>query len=393
MLELEDFEAFIEEGFNPLKFAASLLLATNVTDDSELDLWTPIKKLQFDANEVEKRMEKLGSTNYELLINNFSKIETTRELLASRIIPLTARVKKAYERINIDIVQPYDDAVKLNAALRRIHATLNLLRGAGFFFLFVQQLQDCEKSYESLSDNRDVVRLARLHKQVSDMFTKNAFSTSEDLVDLLSLKLVRDYQPIFQVKTAELTTELSGNISNDLGHHSSFIAENDHLQSNLVALSILDGKELFSVLDKGAMSKSIQVALTSLTRSLQSPRIFDTVLSEVKQTSKIFVNTLSQLLQNCHLLKSDGRQSYESLLEKFEHSLATEGTSIENVYWSRLAYKFKKNLAATMARGGPIARNLRSHDSSITESVLKLLEGQSKEDMLKAIALINSQGH
>lgn len=392
MLELEDFEAFIEDGFDPLKFSASLLLATNVTDDSELDLWTPIKKLQFDANEVEKRMEKLASANHELLIENFSRIESTRALLDAQINPLTARMKKAFQRINNDIVQPYDDAVKLNGAIKRVHATLNLLRGAGFFFLFVQQLQDCEKQHESLSDSKNVVRLARLHRQVGEMFTKNVFSTSEDPVDLLSLKLVRDYQPIFQVKTTDLTNELSAKISNDLGHHSSFVASNENLQNNLVALSILDETELFTLLDKGAMSKSIQVALTSLTRSLQSPRNFETVLIEVNQTSTNFVATLSELLMNSRVIKLDGKSSQENLSENFENSLALEGSSIANVYWARLSYKFKKNLVATMARGGPIARNLRSHSASISASVIKVLDGKAKEGMAEAVALINSHG-
>lgn len=391
MLELEDFEAFIEEGFDPLKFSASLLLATNVTDDSELDLWTPIKKLQFDSNEVDKRMEKLASANHDLLINNFARIESTRALLDAQINPLTARVKNAFGRINTDIIQPYDDAVKLNGAMKRVHATLNLLRGASFFFLFVQQLQECEKQHESLTDSRDVVRLARLHRQVGDMFTKNVFSSSEDPVDLLSLKVVRDYQPIFQVKTAGFTNELSGKITNDLGHHSSFVASNEQLQYSLVALSILDEAELLTVLDKGAMSKSIQVALTSLTRSLQSPRNFETVLSEVKQTSAVFVTTLSELLHNSQLVKPDGRPAIGSLLENFEKSLALEGSSIAEVYWTRLTYKFKKNLVATMARGGPIARNLRSHFSSITTSVAEVLEGKAKDGMTEAVALINSQ--
>lgn len=389
MLELEDFEAFLEDNFDATRFAASLLLATNVADDSELDLATPIKKLQFDANEVDKRMEKLALLNHAVLIDNFLKVKTTQTLLVEQINPLTARVKTAYQRINNDIVKPYDDAVKLNGALKKIHGTLNLLRGANFFFLFVQQLQDCEKQYESSSDNRDVVRLARLYKQVGDLLRKNSTSASEESVDLLLLKLVRDYQPIFQVKLSEFTLELSLNVLNDLGHHSSFVADNSQLQNNLAALAVLDEKELFTVLDKGAMSKSIQVALTSLTRLLQLPRNFDSVLLEVNTTSRVFVDTLTLLLHNCPLVKTDSLGS-GSLLENFQKSLALEGETIQKVYWTRLAYKFKKNLAATMARGGPIARNLRAHSSSISASVQKLLEGKPQKDMLSAAALINT---
>lgn len=376
MLELEDFDAFLEDSFDPLKFAASLLAATNVSDDSELDLGTPVKKLQFDAHEVEKRMEKIAAANHMLLVDNFSKIESTRALLAAHINPLTLRVKKAFERIHTDVIQPYDDAVTLNSALKRVHATLALLRGAGFFFVFVQQLQECEKAVESLSDNRDMVRLAKLHQQVGDVFQSSP--------DLLSLKVVRDYQPIFLAKTAQLVSDVSTSVLNDLGHHSTFAAANEHLQHNVVALYILDSSELYSALDKGAMSKSIQVALTSLTRSLQSPRNFGSVLAEVNQSSAMFASTLADLLDNCHMPEAPRT----SLLHEFVQSL--EGPSIENEYWARLAYKFKKNLAATMARGGPIARNLRSHYSSMVDSIEKGLEDPARLDMLDAVALINS---
>lgn len=380
--ELEDFEAFVEPEFDPLKFTASLLLATNVADDSELDLATPIKKLQFDANECDKRMEKLASTHYDLFIQNLSKIESTRALMAGNINPLVERVKKLYDRIQTDVVAPYEEAVKLNEALKRVHSTLTLLRSAGFFTLFVQQLQDCEQAMEALDDNREIVRLARLHRQITELYAQNL--SEDDTADLLSLRLVRDYQPIYRVKLADLTSDLSQKISNDLGHHSSFYSDNETLQNNMLALQVLDQKELYNVLEKGAMSKSIQVALALLTRSLQSPRNFGSVLSEVQQTSESFSVTLTELLESCRISKD----SNETLFSQFQRS-QLEGNDVEYVYWTRLAYKFKKNIAATMARGGPIARNLKTSTAGINSAIKSGLKDSLAELLLDSVSIVN----
>lgn len=377
-MELEDFEAFTEAEFSATAFAASLLSATNVLDDTELDLATPTKKLQFDANECERRMDKLAATHYELLINNFGNIDATRALMEQSINPLAQRMRKAYERIHNDIVGPYDDAVRLNGALRKVHATASLLRGAGFFLLFVQQLQDCERAMELGEDNRDVVRLARLHRQLAGFFAK------QDGVDLLSLRLVRDYHPLFQVKNAELVADLSAKISNDLGHHSLFMPDNAELQHNMVALHVLDDAEFLAVVDKMAMAKLIQIAVTLATRALQSPRNLSAVLAEIKQTALVFCSTLALLLANC-------ATDLGTLLEVFEASLKDEPTpSVEAVYWARLAYRFKKNIAATMARGGPIARNLRSLYASIVEAADSVLEDPAATHIKEALSIIDT---
>lgn len=389
MADLEDFEAFTEPDFSPTGFASTLLLATNVLDDTELDLATAIKKLKFDANECERRMEKLASNNYELLIANLGNIDSTRALMEEKINPLVTRMNKAYERIHNDIVEPYDDAVKLNGALKRVHSTASLLRGAGFFLLFVQQVHDCEVSLEKSDDNKDVVRLAKLHKQLSDFFSKVVMQFKAEGTDLLSLKLIRDYQPVFTAKNEQLIGDLSSKISNDLGHHSSFVHDNKTLQNNLVALHTLDLEEFLLVINKMAIAKSIHVALNLLTRSLQSPRNLTAVLAEVKQTSAVFCSTLAALLENCIAATSEAGQPTQTLLQVFASSLEDGQTAdVEAIYWSRLAYKFKKSIAVTMARGGPIARNLRSHYSVISESTDSVLDEPAATNIKDALTII-----
>lgn len=392
MAELEDFEAFTEENFNAIEFASSLLQATNVVDDNELDLSTPIKKLQFDANECNKRMDSLTTNHHERLISNFEELEAKKRLMAEVVNPLAASLSSAFDRINSELIAPYEDAMKLNEALKKIHRTSMLLRGSSFFLAFLQQLQDCEKTLETADDNREVVRLAKLHQQIAQFYNNENLLVKDTAVDLLSIKLIRDYAPESERKSAQFSTSLSEKIMNDLGHHSSFVTDNSSLQHNLLAMYIMDQAELTTIIERGAMTKSIQIALSLLTRSLQSPRMLISSFAEVNQSTNAFVKTLTGLLAGCKIAKADPSAKHESLLQLYQESFQDyPGSSIEHTYWMRLSYKFKKTIAATMARGGPIARNLRSQYETVLASISSVMDGEAATLMKDALSIVDNQ--
>ncbi|KAF3986566.1 hypothetical protein FT663_04836 [Candidozyma haemuli var. vulneris] len=373
---IEDFEAFLEDSFEPTKFAGSLLLATNVADDSELDLATPIKKLQFDANECETRIEQLARSHTAELVDSFTKIESTKNIMGSTVTPSVERVKKSYARIQREIVDPYKEATELNEALKKIHATSTLLRGAGFLILFIQQLQDCEAA------GSDPVRMARLYGLMEKFYKGRLLSNSTDFGDVFSLKFVKEYRAVYQARSVEFLSSLSEKISNDIAHHNSFKESNDALRSNISALHILNSKELFSVLDKGALSKSVQIASTQLSRALQSPRSFGSALGDTKQFASSFVSTLEALLRACH--GSDEKSLYTEFVEYLS------APSLEKVYWERLVLKFKRNIATTMARGGPIAKSLVTNYSNMASSVKSMFEPEIANLLQDAIVIIDN---
>lgn len=391
MSELENFETYTVPDFDPIQSAATLLKATNALDDTELDIATLIKRLRFDAAEAERRMDTLTEANHEQLAASLGSMDATRRLMADVITPLADRVAQAYARISAEVVEPYYNAVELQAALARAHETLALMRTLAFFLMLLQQLLDCEKSLDGAADNRDVVRLARLHKQVVSFYKNDDMA----LGDVLALKLVRDYNSQAHTKAAALTDQLVTLCSQDLGHHSSFTADNTTLQNNLLALGIMDLAQLTSVIDRGAMAKSINISLSLLSRLLQSPRVLAAAYTEVQKTATTFSQTLTALLRNCKT--HDG-----SLLEQFESRLAESdkaavsgsvpGSSvIEEVYWHRLAFKFKKAVAMTMARGGPIARKLRSNYAQIIEAANSSLQPLAANHICDALSIINNE--
>lgn len=409
--ELEDFEAFLEPDFRAPQFANDIILATNDHDDSQLDLMTPIKKLKFDINECEKRMKSISTDNHESLISHFSKIEDTRSAFNDSINPSLERVNNSFQRVKDNVIKPYDEAVNMNNAMRKIHATLNLVRGSGYFIFLLQQLEDSEKAYgsadvDNVNDNKEVIRLARLNKQLSQFYASekdvnkhNALNGGNAGNDLFSIKFIRDYQSIHLNKTTSLVNDLNQFIVQDFNHHTSFSVSNIKLQNNLIALYLLNEKEVYQIVEKSCINKHVQTSLTQLTRSLQSPRNFTTVVKETKASSDEYIKTLEEILKSSNLTNisstaqsqvdhANNTEEFQNLLDVLNNHF--EGKSISKVYWANLSHKFKKNIVATMARGGPIAKNLKVYQSGIKSTIEETFDGEERDLFVEAIDLINT---
>ena len=166
-------------------------------------------------------------------------------------------------------MQPYEEALKKNNALKRIHLTLNLLRGAGYFMFLVQQLEEIEKLNTKAEDQsnlkKDIIRLAKLHIQISQLYKnekeQNNLKIKNSNANILSIKLIRDYEAIQINKQNALINEWVQSISNDFNHHISFSVTNIELQNKLIALYTLNKKEYLQIIEK-SINKHVQVSLT-----------------------------------------------------------------------------------------------------------------------------------
>lgn len=387
--ELEDFEAFLEDNFNPYRFANDLLLGTNDHDAVELDIDTSIKKLTFDIDEVDKRMTNISTQNYESLVSNFSDIESTNALMKLKITPLLERANNSFEKMKTEIIDPYDEAHKMNQALKRVHTTLDLLRGSNFFFLIILQTDDLEHNLEDedrKSKTNDLIKLAKLYKQIIELYeNEKNLKDQEFKISLLSIKLIRDYQSIHNLKVHNLLETCVNTIMNEFSHNSSFTIHNVLLQNNLMAYYILNGKDFIKVLEEATMNKQVQLINNQLSRSLQSPRNFVVILKEIKQTSIEFLNKLQKILASCEVNEPNGASNLLKVYLK--HGEVNE---LSDIYWPQLTSRFKRTIASTMARGGPIAKNLRTYYQGIRNSINETFQDEPKvlEMVLEAIDLI-----
>lgn len=351
-MSLEELESYTAQPFNPISVSRDLIRDVNGTNPTELDIITPAKKVQFDMVEADKRLMATTGSNHEKLIANFTKLEHSKKVLTDTINPNVDRINSSFLRIHNNVTTPYNDAVKLNSALKRIHNTLDLLRRASHFIHLIQQIQSSEG-----------VKLARLLSQLSALY-RSLDST------LLTLRLIRDYQPILTNKCFELQQNDTNVIMG-----SRFEESSQELQVSLQLLFHLNETEFYAVVDKATISKQIQTTSAQLTRALQLPRNFTLVVSEIYENSKSYFPLVETVLQKAGLL--------EQFLQHEKCTLLFES------YWERLGLRFRKSIAATMARGGPIAKNLRVYKNGILNLVTEIFpEGRIRDIVMEGVNLI-----
>ncbi|KAK6463032.1 Golgi transport complex subunit 5-domain-containing protein [Scheffersomyces coipomensis] len=383
--ELEDFEAFIDPDFHPTTFANDLIVATNGNESNDIDLSTPIKKLKFDIQECNSRMTKIAANNYELLVSNFSRIEDTKSVLNDKINPAISQVNQKFDRIKSEVIEPYEEALRLNNALKRIHTTLDLLRGASFFIFIIQQLEQLEKSISS--DNiKELPRLARLHNQLSELYDKANKNNAKD-GNILSIKLIRDYYPIHVSKKSGLIDQSIQVMSNEFLYPSTFNVKNSNLENHLITFYLLDTDTFLSTFDKVIINKQVQLALTQLSRALQTPRNFTSILSEIKESSEEFFNQLHIILGSWEVSKNQNSSatSLEDILKSYY-----QNQDLLFLFYERLTKKFSKNIQATIDRGGPTSKNLKVYKNGLVKTIEVTFKNKDHEQLfLESISIIN----
>lgn len=179
-----------------------------------------------------------------------------------------------------------------------------------------------------------------------------------------------------------MTSQCIQIITEDTTHATSFNFSNNQLHDALVALYILDPKECVQTIDRAILTKRTQLISNQLTRALQSPRNFTSVIEEISESSEIFLTKTVEVLENARVSDST------TLLKEFIN-IFNEEESLSKLYWRRITFKFKKNIAATMARGGPIAKNLKIYHEGINKAVKEKMSNNSDSKyLLDALDLI-----
>ncbi|KAI5955570.1 COG5 [Candida theae] len=388
--ELEDFEAYLEPDFDAKSFANSLLISTNGHDNNLLDLQTPLKKLKYDLVELDKRMKSISSTNYESLTLNFTQIEQYRTILQDRINPRIDTINKPFEKIKKEVIEPYEDAVRLNNALKNVHQTLELLRATSFFIFLIQQLEELQGGVP-IGRGDDVVRASRLYTQLMSLYQSvtsiNGGAKSDHGNNVLSIKLIRDYRATAVTRRQSLVQECSMTINNETCRSSSLNLKNLKLYHTLQALYILDPQEFYQVLDKSTIQRQVTTSSNQLSKALQSPRNFMAILTEVQENNTTYFSKLDEVLNKWSLPQDSTNKSDESLLSPVLSYYRTESLMV--LFWQKLAQQLKRNIVATMARGGPIAKNLRVYSQGLKTSVEeKFTEEVIKSGILDALSMI-----
>ncbi|KAG7904727.1 hypothetical protein KL907_003603 [Ogataea polymorpha] len=379
---MSEYAAYLED-FDPLRYANELVVSTNNVEESELDLTTSIKRLQFDLKDVEKRLQKTASENYTTLI---SELDTAEELhnTIQLIKPSLKQVNASYARLETEILQPYNESSNLHSALRKIHQTSNLLRSSTYFIYLISRIEEIDKTDQELNKKpfKSLISLARLLNQVKIHLADSPF--------LKSLKLVRDYESFQQLQTAKVMDICNTHLKN-----LSLSYDAQSMLNLINALSIMSSESFYNQLQQ-LLSLKIAAAINLIIKNLNNTKSLDRVFAEVSASGRL-INQLEKVMksnkwQDANNTK-DTQPSTLTIYEKV-NSVLQFGSSLGTLFWKDTAIGVEPKFKEIVTRGGPIARNLRQLKEEIKNfiknAVLDSFEGDRGPECLEVRMMLNS---
>lgn len=364
--ELEDFEAFLEESFSVIQFCNELLKATNPNvEASELDLKTPIKKITYDLSEVEKRIDTVVKSNPSHILDQVDKRGLARDKVGTTLKPSLEYLNMSYNRLNTEVLQPYEHALKLQSALSKVHQTSSILRDVLVFIHLVTQI-DTLALEKSENTTQSCLRLASLYSQIQLNLDENS--------NLKSLQLVKKYEAeIIRDKRQELLRYISNSLIKECLNNYKITNNLEGIQNLMMALFTLSFKDYVSTIDKILLSK-ITSTNQILARTITSIRNFPMAMDDaVKNGESVFI--LEGILEkakteNSHLLK-------EYLSQKRYQSL-------RDIFWTKVSNNFQKDFEISFNRGGPVGKSLLNNENMIKKVIKEYMPKSSNSEVYKS---------
>lgn len=364
--ELEDFEAFLEESFSVIQFCNELLKATNPNvEASELDLKTPIKKITYDLSEVEKRIDTVVKSNPSHILDQVDKRGLARDKVGTTLKPSLEYLNMSYNRLNTEVLQPYEHALKLQSALSKVHQTSSILRDVLVFIHLVTQI-DTLALEKSENTTQSCLRLASLYSQIQLNLDENS--------NLKSLQLVKKYEAeIIRDKRQELLRYISNSLIKECLNNYKITNNLEGIQNLMMALFTLSFKDYVSTIDKILLSK-ITSTNQVLARTITSIRNFPMAMDDaVKNGESVFI--LEGILEkakteNSHLLK-------EYLSQKRYQSL-------RDIFWTKVSNNFQKDFEISFNRGGPVGKSLLNNENMIKKVIKEYMPKSSNSEVYKS---------
>lgn len=343
----DEYEIYEESEFNAVEVANKLLLETNYPQDTKLDLETSNKKLGFCSSDLNIKIENLVKSNTKPFIDEVDQVEKSKDEVTS-VKPSMEQLKLSYDRLDNEIVKPYNECVKLQDALKKLNQTNKILRNLSYIMYIINKIEEIDKSENSLN-SKPLRKLSELCSLLAD------FTEFSKTVELKSIKIVRDY--------IDFTKILSKNCE------------------NIVNIQI---KNLTKDLPSEKHVKNLISSVNSLTKMgvFKSEKL-EKVKSQV--FSECLKSSISIILKNLNSTKN--LPTYIRNLDKSVKLLVQIGCSADE-FWKELAVGIEPGVKETVNRGGPIVKNLKLIKNDL-ETEIKDVVGKTS-GKLETTMMINS---
>ncbi|SCU88473.1 LADA_0E10374g1_1 [Lachancea dasiensis] len=377
---LKDFEEYLADDFNAVRACSELIKASNVDpESSELDLVTSIKKVGYNIDEVDKRIESVIKANSLNLVDVFDNRKLAQEKSRESLSSSVEYLSMSYSRLEKDVLKPYEQCTQLQAALSKIHQTSSLLRDVLIFMHLVRQIaQNTISASEKEIPDQNLLILASIHSQIQMELSSNPSMRALRLVKKHELETVGPSRRETLRVLTETLLRYCGESSNPQEQH-----DTGRLLSALYKLS---QKDFISTIDK-VVQLRVNSSCQTLSKTITSIRNFPHALQEAIVQAHQLANVEDTLrmtpAENTNLLQ--------------EHSSHKKYASLTHIFWNRVAKSFKRDFEISYHRGGPVGKSLASNSKMIIDSIEEMIARESAkgraelEQMRDSVSIIRVQ--
>ncbi|KAH3901292.1 uncharacterized protein SCODWIG_02008 [Saccharomycodes ludwigii] len=388
----EDFGAYLEESFSAFQFSNTFLKATNptiidninntetgtitTTTEPTLDLYTPLKKIKYDLDEIDERIDNALKSNYENILTNIDKLNKIgTEIIPKLLNPSVEFLELSYNKLNEQVLKPYTKANNLQISLSKLHQTSMILRDFMIFSNLVLQCDYNISNKANMSVNQ-LYNLASIHSQIDFNLQENPI-----LGDLL---LVQDVcKNTIQPQRKQIINHLSDQMLKlCLNNHIS--NKNEELLKNLInALLLLSRHQFNSVLDKILLSK-ISTTTAILNKTITSIKSFQSAFDQAMTINDSIIN-IEKVLKDIKITTDNGSVSTSTTTatttayKEFMSKKKSSNKSILFIYWSMIGRIFGKEFQTNLKRGGPVGKSLIQN----RDIIKNIIENKMNECLIK----------
>lgn len=379
-----DYETFLDPEFSPTSFANSLVLATNNSSDTSLDLSTPLSRVLFDVQEVDTHIHTLTTKSALPLLTYTKDQDDAGQRLVSEVEAQVANLTDGYQRLEKEVIQRYEAANEVRVAVERLWQTVKIGRGVGRCLLLGRQLEAQMADVgtgATKEDHRAMIRAANTLLTIRQLLA--ATGPGEEGEHLLRINLISSLQigllassdSTLQSRGQQIIREFSMSSLAPSPSGPATYAQSEETKartiSALLTLHLLSPQLVLSAL-QSYLRTSLTSSLASIARALANLPNLDRTLLEVSARCQNIV-ALEALLET---VKAPSHPTNESEKGGSEPSnflrpllAALDTSSLPSYFWRSLAEGLAGRVSDLVARGGVNARALRSQRDKVRESI------------------------
>jgi len=381
-VNIDDFEEFLTNDFNEVRFANDLLKSTNNgAESTTLDVDTPVKKINFDLKEIESRVDTLINKNPTIMVNQIYKEKSIDDTIHSGLKSSLQYLDISYQRLQDDVLIPYTRAQKLQTILNKIHQTSNILRDSLIYIHLATRIQEIMDEEQKLSIER-ASQLTVLYSQLQLAVQQNVNLKSLQVIKTLEIQVGKDYR-------RKLLDYLALTLTKECLNTFKIQNNKDTIKGLAKNLFILSPPEFFNSINKIVLSH-VSTNSQVLTKTINSVKSFPEIFDEVV-TKSHSMYTLEKILGDVNVKTNSNLLAEYSSQEKFQ------GMTIRDLFWSRIASSFKREIDISFKRGGPVGKALQKNRQVLIDSINNSMPNSSdrkdyqkhSDMMLKSIAILS----